>query len=319
MEKQNMSKQEVVYLLRDDRLWVEGIYKVGRSSNWKQRKQSYGGARILRANEVSNSVVIERRLIDEFRKNFAVAKGTEYFFCAEKRACEIFDEVHAQKFPESIEGENLHAKISETVPRTHKIQNRAEGSEFGLELLEEYKRRKLRTFYLKRKFPEDLKGQCSMFIPKTGTRCRYKGCREVEGKFYCTVHAKRLLQNSAKSNISKGVTKIMESPFIFCACGEKLQENHLEHLYGHIKECKYISPKKGAEFVCSCCRFMTDNAPDIISHTRKKRHNAAWFYKKKLEEYKGVKILALREFEARFDPKVVSKVLDDELTHNLEC
>nr|WQM87265.1 hypothetical protein [Marseillevirus cajuinensis] len=309
-----MSKQEVVYLVRDDRLWAEGIYKVGRSSDWKQRKQSYGGARILRANEVSNSAVIERRLIDEFRKNFAVAKGTEYFFCAEKRACEIFDEVYVQEFRESVEGENSRAKISGTVSRVHEIQNRAEGSKFGLELLEEYKRRRLRTFYLN---PEDSKGRCSTVSQKTGAQCRYKGIKEVEGKFYRTAHARRLLQGFLKATPGC-ITKIMESPFIFCACGEKLYENHLEHLYGHIKECKYISPKKDAKFSCSCCRFTTNTAPDIISHTRKKRHRATWFYTKKLEEYKGVRIFALRDFESKFDADVVRKVLDDESVRK-EC
>ncbi|AGV01758.1 hypothetical protein C8_409 [Cannes 8 virus] len=90
-----MSKQEVVYLVRDDRLWDEGIYKVGRSSNWEQRQKSYGGARVLRVENVSNSANTEKKLISKFRENFAIAKGAEYFFCGEKKACKIFDEICA--------------------------------------------------------------------------------------------------------------------------------------------------------------------------------------------------------------------------------
>nr|WQM86981.1 hypothetical protein [Marseillevirus cajuinensis] len=92
-----MSKQEVVYLVRDDRLWVEGVHKVGRSSDWKKRRHSYGGARVLRVKFTTNSALVEKRLIQSFNENFVVAKGSEYFFCPEKRACEIFDGVCTQE------------------------------------------------------------------------------------------------------------------------------------------------------------------------------------------------------------------------------
>ncbi|AVR52782.1 hypothetical protein MarSH_077 [Marseillevirus Shanghai 1] len=66
------------------------IYKVGRSSDWKQRQQSYGTVRILRVTEVLNSSIVEKNLIGKFKENFAVAKGSEYFFHTEHTKCPSF-------------------------------------------------------------------------------------------------------------------------------------------------------------------------------------------------------------------------------------
>nr|WRK65285.1 hypothetical protein MarFTME_240 [Marseillevirus futianmevirus] len=58
---------------------------------------------------------------------------------------------------------------------------------------------------------ETPKVQCSMFIPKTGAQCRYKSSTEVNGKMYCTSHAKKVA--SSDENIAlaiKGAKKKTE-------------------------------------------------------------------------------------------------------------
>ncbi|AGV01763.1 hypothetical protein C8_414 [Cannes 8 virus] len=140
-----MSKQEVVYMVRDDRLWIEGIYKVGRSSDWKQRQQSYGGARVLKVAEVSNSSSVEKTLIGKFKENFAVAKGSEYFFCSEKKACEVFDEAvpgntdfsETRRYEEKIQKlESMLLKVISDLEEA-KIRKKDESFSYGFsELLE---------------------------------------------------------------------------------------------------------------------------------------------------------------------------------------
>lgn len=85
---------ESVYFLRNDLLWKEGVYKVGRSSNCFQRVKSYGkGTRVLRQVNVDNSFFVEEKLVDAFREVFSVATGKEYFLCPEEEALKLFDKV----------------------------------------------------------------------------------------------------------------------------------------------------------------------------------------------------------------------------------
>lgn len=52
------------------------------------------------------------------------------------------------------------------------------------------------------------KVQCSMFIPKTGAQCKYKSSTEVNGKMYCTSHAKKVTNSDANLALAvKGAKK----------------------------------------------------------------------------------------------------------------
>lgn len=80
-----MSDNGIIYLLRDDLIWKEGVYKIGRSSNWNSRKASYGDVRVLSMFETKCISLVEKYLITLFTKKWKVAKGKEFFLCGEER------------------------------------------------------------------------------------------------------------------------------------------------------------------------------------------------------------------------------------------
>lgn len=86
-----------VYLVRDDALWRDGIFKVGKTKHWENsRKKSYStGIRECRLSPVPNRHFAEKELIDAFARRFKRIDGKrkEYFLCSEKDAKKCFDEV----------------------------------------------------------------------------------------------------------------------------------------------------------------------------------------------------------------------------------
>nr|WNL50115.1 origin of replication binding protein [Marseillevirus sp.] len=80
----------VIYLIRNDSIWKDGVFKVGKTRNWKKRSCSYGKVRLLhcfRSDFISES---EKDVINQFSKHFPVAFGKEYFLCSEEEAVRTF-------------------------------------------------------------------------------------------------------------------------------------------------------------------------------------------------------------------------------------
>lgn len=85
---------EVVYLVRNDAVWKNGVLKIGRSSKWEKRLASYGSnTRIIRCIKTADSAEMEKMLISAFSRNFGCIEGREFFLCPEEKACEVFDSV----------------------------------------------------------------------------------------------------------------------------------------------------------------------------------------------------------------------------------
>ncbi|AIT54943.1 hypothetical protein MarSH_381 [Marseillevirus Shanghai 1] len=59
---------------------------------------------------------------------------------------------------------------------------------------------------------ETPKVQCSMFIQKTGAQCKYKSSSEVNGKMYCTSHAKKITASDA--NLALAVKGAKKGPLV---------------------------------------------------------------------------------------------------------
>ncbi|ADB03920.1 hypothetical protein MAR_ORF139 [Marseillevirus marseillevirus] len=71
----------IIYLIRDDAIWKDGVYKVGKSSNWASRKNSYGNVRVLQMFNSDFISASEKLMISAFKEHFSVAKGNEFFLC----------------------------------------------------------------------------------------------------------------------------------------------------------------------------------------------------------------------------------------------
>lgn len=81
----------VIYLVRDDKFWKENIFKVGKTSNWEKRRNSYGkDIRVLEIFESQDINTDEREMIKAFSDKFEKARGEEYFLCSEKEAVLTF-------------------------------------------------------------------------------------------------------------------------------------------------------------------------------------------------------------------------------------
>ena len=79
-----------IYLIRMD----DHIVKVGRTFDIERRYDNKILAKIMRCEKVSNSLIAERKLIEEFSKTFKIAKGREFFYVDEsniEEAVSIFD------------------------------------------------------------------------------------------------------------------------------------------------------------------------------------------------------------------------------------
>lgn len=76
----------IIYLLRDDAIWKKGVYKVGKSSNWDSRKNSYGEVRVLAMFETKFISQSEKLVIESFQEKYPIAKGREYFLWEDEEA-----------------------------------------------------------------------------------------------------------------------------------------------------------------------------------------------------------------------------------------
>ncbi|AEA06893.1 conserved hypothetical protein [Lausannevirus] len=105
----------IIYLLRDDFIWKEGVYKIGKSSSWKIRKSSYGDVRVLATFETDFISLAETAMIKNFRESFQIAKGREYFLCEQEDVVlnlflSVKDEVEKEK------DENLRNRYASLLP-----------------------------------------------------------------------------------------------------------------------------------------------------------------------------------------------------------
>nr|WRK65048.1 hypothetical protein MarFTME_003 [Marseillevirus futianmevirus] len=105
----------IIYLLRDDFIWKEGVYKIGKSSSWKTRKCSYGDVRVLATFETEFISLVESLMIKNFRENFPIAKGREYFLCErEDTVLNLFLSVKSDV--EKAKDENLRNLCASLLP-----------------------------------------------------------------------------------------------------------------------------------------------------------------------------------------------------------
>ncbi|BAU80091.1 putative replication origin-binding protein [Tokyovirus A1] len=130
----------IIYLLRDDAIWKKGVYKVGKSSNWKSRKNSYGNVRVLAMFETDFISQSEKLVIESFRGKCFTAKGNEYFLWKDEEAVlklflSVKDEVertkeemcrihHAKLLPFGVidNSENVLCEPSEKIESDEKIE-----------------------------------------------------------------------------------------------------------------------------------------------------------------------------------------------------
>nr|WQM86837.1 helicase [Marseillevirus cajuinensis] len=85
-----MGDEGVIYLVRNDALWRDNIFKVGKSSNFKTRLSSYGKIRVLDTFSTKFITMCERDVLEDFSTKFPKAFGQEYFLCSEEDAINTF-------------------------------------------------------------------------------------------------------------------------------------------------------------------------------------------------------------------------------------
>lgn len=85
-----MGDEGVIYLVRNDALWKDNIFKVGKSSNFKTRLSSYGKIRVLDTFSTKFITMCERDVLKDFSTKFPKAFAQEYFLCSEEDAVNTF-------------------------------------------------------------------------------------------------------------------------------------------------------------------------------------------------------------------------------------
>ncbi|AMQ10957.1 hypothetical protein [Brazilian marseillevirus] len=124
----------VVYLVRDDAFWKDGIYKVGKSSDWENRRKSYGkDIRVLEIFEVADIHSAEKEVIETFSKSFKVARGKEFFMCSEKEAILTFYSAKVKILLESKEKKTYSfGKLEGSNEKTQKTRRVYNPKNFGI-------------------------------------------------------------------------------------------------------------------------------------------------------------------------------------------
>lgn len=85
-----MGDEGVIYLVRNDALWRDNIFKVGKSSNFKARLNSYGKIRVLDTFSTKFITICEKDMLEDFSNKFPKAFAQEYFLCSEEEAVDVF-------------------------------------------------------------------------------------------------------------------------------------------------------------------------------------------------------------------------------------